>query len=406
MPTIVSQTASSSFSESPITVDVQATSLLTSSSLKVVCELYVWNGANTAQPSTPSYTLKKFPLDSGGNKYAVFDFSPILNSFTTASLGESLDSATSNTNWYTYEVYEEAKTAAGATITGSHASPTGEPFISAGGYLKWGEKRDLAGSDSLSDLVDSFPLLTSAPISQSIISTDVPFYYSAYAKSDKTVSRTTNVYFYDSLGNTQSITATSGESNSNYTIAMNYITSAKLTTWKNAGAEWFKMVARNSTTQISPVYHIDLDCQKKYTPQRIMWKNRAGGFDQFEFGLVSRTSMNSETQTYQQNALNMIDGSYNSQKGITTYTTQGNESILVNTDYVKEEYNDFFKDMMVSEEIYLVEPQESASDALYGATWTPLTLESKNLTFKKSEVDKLIQYTFSFRYGTPYKLVL
>lgn len=406
MPTIVSQTASASFSESPITVDVQATSLLTSSSLKVVCELYVWNGADSAQPATPSYTLKKFPLDSGGNKYAVFDFSPILNSFTSASLGESLDSATSNSNWFTYEVYEEAVNTSGATITGSHASPTGEPFVSIGGYLKWGEKEDLAGSDSLSDLVDSFPLLTSAPISQSIISTDVPFYFSAYARTDKAIARPTNVYFYDSLGNTQSIALTSGQTNSNYTVGMNYITAAKLTTWKNAGAEWVKMVARNSTTQISSVYHIDLDCQKKYTPKRIMWKNRGGGFDQFEFGLVSRTSLDAETQTYQQNALNMIDGSYNRQKGVTTYTTQGTESLLVNTDYVSEDYNEFFKEMMVSEEIYLVEPQTSSVDALYGAKWTPLTLESKNLQFKKQEVDKLIQYQFTFKYGTPYKLVL
>ena len=406
MPTIVSQTASASFSESPITVDVQATSLLTSSSLKLVCELYVWNGADSAQPSTPSYTLKKFPLDSGGNKVAVFDFSPILNSFTTASLGESLDSATSNTNWFNYEVYEEAKNTSGTTITGSHATPSNSPFMSVGGYLKWGEKRDLAGSDSLSDIVSSFPLLTSAPISQSIISTDVPFYYSAYAKSDKTVNRPTNVYFYDSLGSTQSITLTSGETDSNYTVGMNYITSTKLTTWKNAGAEWVKFVARNSTTPVSDVYHIDLDCQKKYTPKRIMWKNRGGGFDQFEFGLVSRNSMNSETQTYQQNALNMTNGQYNSQLGMTTYTTQGMESILVNTDYVSEDYNEFFKDMMVSEEIYLVEPQQDTADALYDATWTPLTLESKNMTFKKSEVDKLIQYSFSFRYGTPYKLVL
>ena len=406
MPTIVSQTASASFSESPITVDVQATSLLTSSSLKLVCELYVWNGADSAQPATPSYTLKKFPLDSGGNRVAVFDLSPILNSFTSASLGESLDSGTSNSNWFTYEVYEEAKNSSGTIITGSHSSPTGEPFMSVGGYLKWGEKRDLAGSDSLSDIVDSFPLLTSAPISQSIISTDVPFYFSAYARTDKAVNRPTNVLFTDSLGSTQSITLTSGQTDSNYTVGMNYITAAKLTSWKNAGAEWFTMVARNSTTPVSDVYHIDLDCQKKYTPQRIIFKNRGGGFDQFEFGLVSRTSMNAETQTYQQNALNMYNGQYNSQQGVTTYTTQGNESIVVNTDYISEDYNEFFKEMMVSEEIYLVEPQESVSDALYGATWTLLTLESKNMTFKKSEVDKLIQYTFTFRYGTPYKLVL
>ena len=209
--------------------------------------------------------------------------------------------------------------------------------------MKWGEKRDLAGSDSLSDIVSSFPLLTSAPISQSIISGDVPFYYSAYARSDKSVNRPTNVYFYDDLGNTLSNPVTSGQTNSNYTVHYNYITSTKIQEWIDSGSAWIKFVARNSTTEVSDVYHIDLDCQKKYTPKRIMWKNRAGGFDQFEFGLVSRNSMMSETKTYQQNALNMTNGQYDAQKGITTYTTQGKETILVNTDYVSEDYNDFFK---------------------------------------------------------------
>lgn len=404
MASILSQTASGSFSESPIPIDVQATTLLTSSSLKLVCELYVWDGASTAQPSTPTYTLKKFPINDGANKKAVFDFSPILNSFTTASLGEQLDSAASNATWFTYEVYEEAKNSSGATITGSHSSPSNEPFIATEGYLKWGEKLDLAGSDSISDFMDSFPLLTSAPISQSIISTDVPFYYTAYAKSDKGNTRPTNVYFYDSLGNTQSTPLTSGETDTRYTIGSNYITAAKLTTWKNAGAQWVKMVARNSTTPVSPVYHIDLDCQKKYTPKRILWKNRAGGFDQFEFGLVSRNGLNVETKTFQQSALNMVNGTYDPHKGTTTYNTQGTEVITVNTDYISEDYNEFFKEMMNSIEIYLVE--EETTSTLYGATWTLLQLESKNVTFKKEEVDKLIQYTFNFRYGTPYKLVL
>ena len=404
MPTIVSQTASSSFAESPVTVDVQSTSLLTSSSLKQVCELYVWGGLSSAQPSTPSYTLKKFPLDFSGNKYSVFDFSPILNSFTTSSLGRLIADAGSNTKWFTYEVYEEAKNASGQTITGSHATPTGGPFIVTDGYLKWGEKRDLAGSESLSSIVSSFPLLTSAPISQSIIRTDVPIYMASYARSDGSTPRATNIYVYDDLGNSDSLTLTSGETNSTYTIDQKGIF---VNNFVASGSSYVKVVARNSSTPISDVYHFDLDCQKKYTPQRIMWKNRAGGMDQFEFSLVSRTSMNSETQTYQQNALNMYNGQYDAQKGVTTYTTQGNESILVNTDYVTEDYNDFFKDLMVSSEIYLVEPAENAGDlSYYGATWTPLTLESKNMTFKTSVVDKLIQYSFSFRYGTPYKLVL
>jgi len=407
MATILSQTADSCFSESPITVDVQPTTLLTSSSLKVVCELYVWDGVDTAKPTSPSYTLKKFPIIDNGTPKVVFDFSPILNSFTTASLGEQLSSTVSNPHWFSYEVYEEARSATNQLLTGSHSTASNEPFIVTNGYLKWGEKRDLAGSESISTFVDDFPLLTSAPISQSIIRTDLPLYFSAYAKSDDGSTRPTNIYVYDNLGNTNTITLTSGENNSLYTINDKFISSTILSNYEASGSEWVKVVARNSTTVVSNVKHFDLDCQKKYTPQRIIFRNRAGGFDQFEFGLVSINSMNSTSSTYKQSALNMVSGQYDSQKGTTTFDTQGTELLVVNTDYISEDYNEFFKEMMISDEIYLVKPSEYVSDTTsYGATWIGLTLETKNITFKKSEVDKLVQYTLGFRYGTPFKLVL
>jgi len=72
---------------------------------------------------------------------------------------------------------------------------------------------------------------------------------------------------------------------------------------------------------------------------------------------------------------------------------------------VDEGYNDFFKQLMVSDEIYQVLDASTFNLGMF-AELQPLTLLSKNLQFKKQEVDKLINYQFTFKYGTPFKLTL
>ena len=69
-----------------------------------------------------------------------------------------------------------------------------------------------------------------------------------------------------------------------------------------------------------------------------------------------------------------------------------------------EAFNDYFKGMLVSDEIYIVEPDNTLVG--FQATLTPLVIKSSSTVLKKGEVDKLIQYTFTFQVSTPYKLVL
>jgi hypothetical protein len=79
------------------------------------------------------------------------------------------------------------------------------------------------------------------------------------------------------------------------------------------------------------------------------------------------------------------------------YIVDSKQSITINTDWIDESYNDIFKQLLVSEEIYWV---KSATDLL------PLTINTQNVTFKTGVVDKLIQYTFEFDFGQGYKLIL
>ena len=64
--------------------------------------------------------------------------------------------------------------------------------------------------------------------------------------------------------------------------------------------------------------------------------------------------------------------------------------------------------MLVSDEIYLVtaKPPETIYDDGLFATFLPLVLTNNTVQFKTKVTDKLIQYTFEFRFSTPYKLTL
>jgi hypothetical protein len=81
------------------------------------------------------------------------------------------------------------------------------------------------------------------------------------------------------------------------------------------------------------------------------------------------------------------------------YIVDSKQSIVVNTDWIPEAYNDIFKQMLVSEEIYWIKDESSA-------TLTPITIATDSIVFKTGVVDKVIQYSFEFNYGQGYKLIL
>lgn len=426
---------SASFSESPVILEVQTRDtdpLYNSSSLQHVLQLYVWDGNKDDRPSTPSFTLRNFPSPYEGISYdyksSTFDLSSILSSYTTSSQYELYSALTpgSNVKWYTYNAYDEAVSGS-TTLTGSNANEFTNPRIVLEGYNLWGEKQTLS-DESIYEYTPGFPFLTGTPVTASLTTpvitstiyrTDLPFYFSLYMRHDGDTyggfsSSVDDVLVLNSLGGgyIQNI-ALSGDTQttSSLMINNNYVPATYVNNFYLSGSEYFTITPRDSSnTYQSPwaVHLVQYECKKKYTPVRIAFKNRYGTLDQFDFNLVSRTSFNVDTKTYKQDALTRRGLSYDVGKGDTAYYTDGVQTILVNTDYISEDFNEFFKQMMVSDEIYLVNP--ATEDVYYGqyldASFTRLTLESKSLQLKTSEVDKLIQYTFTFKYGTPYKLTL
>jgi hypothetical protein len=118
--------------------------------------------------------------------------------------------------------------------------------------------------------------------------------------------------------------------------------------------------------------------------------------------MVSKQSFSTEKRTYQPQ-LGTWESSTLSYQDYNTsnqaYIVDSKQNLLVNTNWLPENYNNILKQLLVSDEIYWVydEPNNKVR---------PMTIITQNIVFKTGVVDKLIQYQFDFQYGQPYKLIM
>jgi hypothetical protein len=168
------------------------------------------------------------------------------------------------------------------------------------------------------------------------------------------------------------------------------------------GLTYYTVQAYNATTPLGTPIKYNVDCIQKYPNVRIKWKNRYGQFDWFNFYMVSTTSFTTERKTYQPQLGSWESSTLSYQNydsGILNYIDDSKQGLSVNTFYVPESYNDIFKQLLVSDEIYWIY-NETTGDL------RPITIATSNMVFKTGVVDKLIQYQFEFNYGQAYKLIM
>jgi len=385
----ITQTPSEvNLAQSPTIFTVNETSapLLTSSSFQYVLELTYWTGSKTPVPSTSNYTLQKYPNPSGRG---IFDVSRVL-----ASTFQDLVAANSSSaQYFRADVYSQYKNnPTGSFLTGSHV--TSATFTAIDGYEIFQES---VGAD-INTLTPHWPILTDGPVSQSYLA-DNTGEMSVFMGVSPTSSPTRIKYTGD-LG-TAYFNLTPAASTTQTEIDVFPIgpqaTGFPLSTSTSA----FTIQAYNVNTPLGTPIKFDLVCDKKYPNVRIKWKNRFGAFDYFNFNLVSRESFNTKRSTYQPQIGSWAGTSLSYQRyesSIQNYITDSTLKLSVNTDYVQESYNDIFKQLMVSDEIYWV--YDEANDYV-----RPLSIDTSTFNIKTNVVDKLIQYSFDFTQGQGYKLI-
>lgn len=133
-------------------------------------------------------------------------------------------------------------------------------------------------------------------------------------------------------------------------------------------------------------FTIKTECRNELV--NCIFKNKYGFWQKIPFNKLSKLNLDIDSSDY--NPFISDFGSYNlNQHTKRSYLTNGNEKIVVNTDFLPEEYNLLFKELMFSEQIYLEQ----------GTTILPVNLNKKSFAYKTKLNDKLIQYSMDFEYS-------
>ena len=139
--------------------------------------------------------------------------------------------------------------------------------------------------------------------------------------------------------------------------------------------------------------------------------------------MVNRQSFNITAKSYQPQigSWNGTTLSYNDYDSSNQkYISDSTQTLSVNTDWVNEDYNEIFKQLMVSDEVYWIYNErtpileaspfsEGFNEAFGGEVigiLRPIIIRTETIEFTTAVVDKLIQYSFDFEWGQNYKLIM
>jgi len=200
------------------------------------------------------------------------------------------------------------------------------------------------------------------------------------------------------INNTTMGTSTVSDSDSSFN-KIQYLT------WPTGNSEIQELIITYNTTQTRTVKVQRID-ECKYPVNKISFLNKWGAIQDLYFFKKSTESLETQSENFNRsifqakrvsfaigfpsgtcdptNHYNEYDIKKHSNK---TFNANGTETLQLNTGFVSESMNDSFRELMVSEYVWLT---DSLSNVL------PVTLKDSSLTYKTGLNDKMINYTMSF----------
>lgn len=125
----------------------------------------------------------------------------------------------------------------------------------------------------------------------------------------------------------------------------------------------------------------------KFTPYKTTFINKFGVLQDLYFFKKSVEKMTTKRESYKANTLTSSNtyNTYNHTKR--DFNIVANESISLSSGFVNESYNEVFKQMMLSEKVWITNP----NNQVY-----PINIKTSNITYKTSVNDRLVEYTIEF----------
>jgi len=378
-----------SLAQSPVVFSVvENTSLYTENQFQYTCQLTYWTGSTSVSGSY-DYFLTKYPNTSG---VGIFDVSRVLNSALNQLSFDYSSSVLYFNAGFNYQ-YFSASAYYSASNTPTLVSGL---YKSLDGYALFPEPiNQNVPSKSL-----FWPLMTDGPVSQSVTSNDIGSIGVYVGATGATAP--TRVVYSGSTGNGS--VAVSGSTDSTGQIVRVALAPSQsgfpLSNLNDTST--YTIQAFSGSTALGAKLYFDVECAYYYVPTRIMWKNRYGQFDYCNFYKARFNTFGTEQRTYQPQ-LGSWDATtltYNTaQNNTQRYIVNTNEQLDVNSDWLQEGFNEIYKQLLVSDEIYWIYDQPNN-------LVKPLAITTNSVKFKTGVNNKLIQYTVSFSVGQTFKLII
>jgi len=135
----------------------------------------------------------------------------------------------------------------------------------------------------------------------------------------------------------------------------------------------------------------------RFDEYTLAWKNKYGVWDYYLFD-----GEHSEKDSYKREVKQKrLAGSWNAAAfELNSYergkvqTVTGTKQITINTRNITDDFNDFFKGLLMSNEVILLNPIDVGDDAVKSVP-IPVNIKNTSLEYKTNLKDKLVQYSFT-----------
>jgi len=156
-------------------------------------------------------------------------------------------------------------------------------------------------------------------------------------------------------------------------------------------------VSLKEVTQVSKVkitddndiatLNIKEQCKSKYIPNKVTFVNKFGTLQDMYFFKKATEKMTVKKESYKANILNNSNSYSTSNHVNQDFNVVGSESISLSSGYLEESYNEAFKQLMLSEKVWVTDEDYKV---------TPINIKTSNITYKTSLNDRLVEYTIDF----------
>ena len=346
-------------------------------------DIYIWEGSVTST-TTPKYILKKYAIS--GSTWVSYEISELVRDYIDTIFDGDYNG---QSVWYksTINVYNSSNVLISTINSSTQSAFDSYSYFEEGESFNIGLKSLLMSNKEMFVLADN---VFRIPI-HTLNNPTILFLKDGQVVSSQTLSGTTEsstqvkyISIDGITGNYDSFKSRVLEDNG--TFEDSKCLQDFLDEFEIGEVDTIRVSDSNGTETIKV---ITLD-ECKYEPKKVTFVNKFGVLQDMFFFKKSVEKMTVKKESYKANTRNQYDSYSISSHVNREFNVVGNESISLSSGFLSEEYNEVFKQLMLSEKVWVTNVTDTDVQVL------PINVKTSDITYKTSLNDKLVEYTIEF----------